>query len=122
MGLDGTIKRGDGRPLGDVEFVQQALAAAFPGIVFGTRPSGVERIHAASELGVTFPDALKQPLERLPAILGGDYHEPAFSAQFGLGASANVQQIDLVLYGDATAATAPLRMLDVVYGWVTTHL
>jgi hypothetical protein len=40
MGLDATIKRLDGSPLGDVANVQQALADAFPGIVLGRLPSG----------------------------------------------------------------------------------
>jgi hypothetical protein len=121
MGLDGTIKRPDGKPLGEVGFVQQALAAAFPGIVFGTLPSGADKIRLAAERGIVFPDVLRTQLERIPAKHGGEYECPSFSAQFSLGSSSEVLDVDVVLYGTTADSDPMFEFLEREYGWVTTH-
>ncbi len=121
MGLDTTIKRPDGKPLGKVADVQQALAVAFPSIVLGRLPSGVEKIRAAAEQGVVFPDILRQHLESSLAQHGGDYQGPDFSAQFNLGSSEVVKQVDVVLYGTTVSSEPMFALLQERYGWVTTH-
>ena len=120
MGLDGTIKRLDGKPLGEVADVQQALAVAFPGIALGRLPSGAEKIRAAAEQGVVFPDIIRQHLESSPAEHGGDYEGPDFSAQFNLGSSEVVEQVDVVLYGKTVASGPMFAFLEERFGWVTT--
>jgi hypothetical protein len=120
MGLDATIKRADGKPLGLVAQVQKALAAAFPGVVLGRLPSGVEKIQAAQERGVDFPDVLRQHLESSPARWGGDYEGPDFSAQFHFGMAEVVQHVDVVLYGTTVASEPNFALLEREYGWVTT--
>ena len=121
MGLDATIKRADGEPLGPVAEVQRALTAAFPGIVLGRLPSGAEKIRAAAERGVVFPDIIRQHLESSPAQYGGEYEGPGFSAQFNLGAAELVQEVDVVLYGITVASEPMFELLEREYGWVTTH-
>lgn len=121
MGLDGTIKRYDGKPLGSIATVQRVLRAAFPGIELGRLPSGAEKIQAAKEKGIEFPDVIRQHLESAPAQYGGDYEGPEFSAQFILGADEVVQQVDIVLYGTTTAVEPMLEFLEREYGWITTH-
>ena len=121
MGLDGTIKRADGKPLGPVTEVQQALADVFPGIVLGRLPSGAEKIRRAAERGVVFPESIRQSLQPIPAKYGGEYAGPSFSAQFNLGAAEMVQQIDVLLYGKAVASDPMFALLERRYGWVTTH-
>ncbi len=121
MGLDATIKRPDGGPLGDVATVQQALVQAFPGVVLGRLPSGVEKIQEAAKRGVVFPDIIRRHLESTPAKQAGDYKGPEFSAQFRLGSSDVVQQVDVVLYGTTTASTPMFALLEERYGWITTH-
>ncbi len=112
MGLDGTIKRPDGEPLGTVAAVRQALASAFPGIKFGRKPSGAEKLRIAATQGITFPDILREHFESSPAQEGAEYQGPEFSAQFHFGPDEVVQQVDVVLYGTTTASR---------YGWITTH-
>jgi hypothetical protein len=121
MGLDATIKRADGEPLGPVAEVQQVLATAFPGIVLGRLPSGAEKIQAAAERGVVFPDILRQHLESAPAQYSGEYEGANFSAQFSLGAAEVVQHVDLVLYGTTVASEPMFEVLERRYGWVTTY-
>ena len=121
MGLDATIKRADGEPLGGVAEVQQALTTAFPGILLGRLPSGTEKLRAAAEQGVVLPDIIRQNLEASPAQQGGDYEGPEFSAQFYLGSSEVVQQVGVVLYGTAVASEPMFALLERQYGWVTTH-
>ncbi len=121
MGLDATIKRADGEPLGPVAVVQEALAVAFPGIVLGRLPSGAEKIRVAAERGIVFPDVVRQHLELAPAWYGGDYQGPDFSAQFNLGAAAIVQHVDVVLYGNTAASEPMFELLERQYSWVTTH-
>jgi hypothetical protein len=121
MGLDGTIKRPDGNPLGSLTTVQEALAAAFPGIVVGPLPSGAEQIRAADAQGIVFPDVIRQHLASTPAKQGAEYIGPEFSAQFNLGTGDIVQQVDVVLYG-ATATSEPMfALLERDFGWITTH-
>jgi hypothetical protein len=121
MGLDATIKRADGAPLGAVAEVQRALAAAFPGILLGRLPSGAEKIQAAAKRGVVFPDIIRKHLEPAPAQYGGEFEGPDFSAQFNLGAAEVVQQVDVVLYGTTTASEPMFTLLEREFGWVTTH-
>lgn len=121
MGLDGTIKRPDGKPLGTVAAVQQALASAFPGIEFGREPSGAEKLRMAAAKGITFPDILRQHLESRPAQESADYQGAEFSAQFHFGPDEVVQQVDVVLYGTTTASEPMFALLEERFGWVTTH-
>jgi hypothetical protein len=121
MGLDGTIRRADGEPLGDVAAVQHVLSAAFPGIVFGRLPSGEEEIRAAAARGVVFPDVIRESFERTPAQHGGEFKGADYSASFNLGASDTVQSIDVVLYGTTTASESMFTLLEERFGWITTH-
>jgi len=121
VGLDSTLKRVDGRPLGSVAEVQHALTVAFPGIVLGRLPSGAEKIRAAAARGVRFPDTVRQHLESTPGRHGGEYEGPGFSAQFNLGAAEIVQQVDVVLYGTTEASEPMFALLEREYGWVMTH-
>jgi hypothetical protein len=121
MGLDGTIRRPDGQPLGVVAEVQQALAVAFPGIVFGRLPSGAEKIRAAAEQGIVFPDVIREHLEQAAAQYGGDYETADFVAEFNLGSSNTVQHVVVVLYGTTTASEPMFALLEQRFGWVTTH-
>ena len=120
MGLDIVVKRADGRPLGPLAEVQQALAEAFPGIVFDQEPSGTEKIRAAEAKGIIFPDVIRQQFETAPARHAGDYEGPGFSAQFNLGAGETVQAIDVVLYGKTVASEPMFALLKKEYGWITT--
>jgi hypothetical protein len=121
MGLDATIKRQDGKPLGPVAVVQQALAAAFPRIVLGRLPSGAEKIRAAAERGVVLPPVIRQHFETAPAQYGAEYEGPEFSAQFNLGAAEVVQQIVVVLYGTTVASEPMFALLLRECGWITTY-
>lgn len=121
MGLDATIQRPDGEPLGKLADVQQALATAFPGIRFGRLPSGAEKIRAAEEQGVVFPEIIRQHLESSPARHGGESEGPELSAQFSLGSSEPVPHVDVVLYGDTVASEPMFARLEERYGWITTH-
>lgn len=120
MGLDATIRRADGRPLGRVAEVQRALTVAFPGIVFGRLASGAEKIHAAAEIGHVFPDVIREHLESRPAEYSAEYEGNDFSAQFYLGASETVDLVEVVLYGVTVASEPMLALLQREYGWLTT--
>lgn len=121
MGLDGTIKRLDGKPLGPIAEVQQVLATAFPDIELGRLPSGAEKIQAAKEKGIEFPDVIRLHLESAPAQYGGEYEGPEFSAQLYFGPDDIVQQINIVLYGNTTAYDPIAEFLERESGWITTH-
>ena len=121
MGLDGTIRRADGEPLGNLAAVQHVIAEAFPGIVFGRLPSGDEKIRAAAEQGVIFPDIIRESLQRTPAQHGGEFKCPDFSASFNLGAAETVQQVQVLLYGKTTASEPMFGVLEKRFGWITTH-
>lgn len=121
MGLDGTIKHRDGKPLGTVPAVQQALASAFPGIKFGREPSGAEKLRIATAQGITFPDIFRKHFESSRAQEGAEYQGPEFSAQFHFGPDEVVQQVDIVLYARTTASEPMFTLLEERYGWITTY-
>ncbi len=121
MGLDGTIKRRDGNPLGNVAEVQKVLAEIFPGINLGVLPSSLEIIRQAAESGVEFPEVLRKCFESTPARYAGDFEGPEYSAEFILGSSEIVQQIDVVLRGNTVASDSAFDALESRYGWITTH-
>jgi len=121
MGLDGTIKRPDGKPLGAVAEVEQALALAFPGVEFGRMMSGAEKLNAAAAQEIELPEILRQHFESTPAQECGDYQGRNFSAQFNLGADGIVQQVDVGLYGDTIASAPMFVFLEERYGWIITH-
>ena len=97
------------------------MAVAFPGIELGWLPSGAEKIRAAAERGIDFPEIIRQSLESSPAEHGGDYVGPDFSAEFNFGSSDVVKQVDVVLYGTTSASLPNFGLLEERYGWVTTH-
>jgi hypothetical protein len=96
------------------------LAGAFPGILLGRLPSGAEKLRAASEQGVVFPEIIRQHLESSPAQHGGNYEGPDFSAQFNLGSSDIVKEVDVVLYGKTVASGPMFALLAERHGWITT--
>jgi hypothetical protein len=121
VGLDATIKRPDGKPLGEVAQVQQALASVFPGLVCGMLPSGQDKIRAAAEKGIEFPEVLRKNFESLPERHAADYEGRDFSAEFILGASEIVEHIDVVLRGKTIASDPTFETLHERFGWVTTY-
>lgn len=121
MGLDATIKRADGKPLGTVAEVEKILAVAFPGVVFDRLPSGAEKIQAAKQKGIEFPEILRKHFEAAPAQHGAEFNGPDFSAQFSLGPSDVVQEIDVTLRGKTTASERNLAVLEKRFGWITTY-
>ena len=75
----------------------------------GRLPSGAEKIRASAGAGVVFPDIIRKHLESSPEHYGGDYEGSGFSAQFNLGSSRIVQQVDVVLYGNTVASEPTFR-------------
>jgi hypothetical protein len=120
MGLDGTIKRADGQPLGSIGEVQQALADVFPGITFGMLPSGQQALEVLSKIGAV-PDVIARHAKSRPAKYGAGYEGQSFSAEFDLGPDGIVRSINLVLRGATNIATPKLWLLEQRHGWITTH-
>jgi len=121
MGLDGTIKRPDGEPLGERKAVQAVIAAVFPGIVFGQEPSGVEKIKRAAKRGIVFPDVIRQHMEAAPAEFTGNYQGQGCSASFFLGPSEVVRQIHVDLRGKTGDLSPMFAELQRQQHWIMTH-
>lgn len=73
-----TVRRIDGTPLGDLPTVRRRIEAILPSIQFYQAVSGAEKIAAAREAGVEFPDVVRQALEKCPAVLQADYEGDGF--------------------------------------------
>lgn len=78
MGLDGTIKRPDGQPLGSFAQVEGVLASLFPGVAFGLSLSGLEKLEAMESKGVTLPAVLREHLVSGPCEIRGRLHWSRF--------------------------------------------
>jgi len=121
MGLDGTIKRLDGKPLGTLQEVQRVMQQVFPQIELGTLPSGLEQLRVFEERKIELPEVLRKNFEKMPAIFAGDYQNEDFSAEFRFGSMEIVQHIDVVLRGTTVASEEYLQKLESYHGWITTH-
>ena len=64
MGLDATIRRSDGKPLGEINNIQEALAAAFPGIVSGRLPAASKRFKKQQKKESSFRRSFAEILSR----------------------------------------------------------
>lgn len=76
MGLDATLSRIDGRPLGRREDLVGIFEQYFPGIEFGWTPSGRERLAIAQSRGVEYPPTLREHFEKQPAVFEGVWDGP----------------------------------------------
>jgi hypothetical protein len=99
MGLDATIRRRDGEPLGEVDAVIAKLAELWPGAEFGRGQSGEEQVAAAAKRGVKFPDALIASLMPLPATMQGVFHSEPYSVELDLGSEPIVKHVHVVFRG-----------------------
>ena len=83
--------------------------------------SGPDKLRAAAEQGVTFPEILRQHMLASLPEYEGDYEGADFSAQFHMGPSEIVHEIDVVLHGTTVASEPMFTTLEEQYGWITTH-
>ncbi len=122
MGLDATIKRLDGEPLGVITAVQQELAKAFPGVTWGQSVSGPEKIRLAANRGIIFPEVIRQSMEATAAEWVGHFEGQDHSVEFFLGSATLVDDVSLVFRGrtGALALEQSLKALEHRLGWTTT--
>lgn len=122
MSYSVSIRRADRSPLGDLETVERAISAAFPGVQFYGEPSGAEKIEVMRARGVEFPDVLRQFLEQEPATRQGDFDSDfangGFFVRFFLGANAEVHTLLVELRGETERAGPFLELLSTQTGWV----
>jgi hypothetical protein len=76
------IQSPDNAELGDLAAVRDKMTAALPGIQFYSEPSGPEKLAAAREKGIEFPEVIRKHLEQSPATLQADFEAGDFSMQF----------------------------------------
>jgi hypothetical protein len=121
MGYDAKIRGRYWRPLGTVEYVQQEIVKAFPGVtlvvqqdpkLFATKG---EYLQAASQIRTGGPLG---PIMRLALLLGafrplkfpyveGYVSGDDYAVEFFLGSEPIVRKIRLTLYGDGLKIIGP---------------
>jgi hypothetical protein len=121
MGLEGTIKRRDGRPLGSIAEVQTALSSVFSGVTLHRSLSGIEKLQIATEQGITFPEILREHLASSPSKYEGAYESAEFSVEFYMDDSEVIQEIGVVLRGTTSRSKTFFALLGERFGWIITH-
>jgi hypothetical protein len=116
MILDMVLRRADGRPLGTFEQVQATLSRLCPGVDFGWTTSGPEKVRLADERGVQLPEAIRQWMETLPALLEGIYEGDGFLVEFGLGCQEPVESLHVAPHGDVPELERLLAALESEFG------
>ena len=112
-----TIRRADGKPLGDLSSVRQQIAVAVPAMEFYREPSGQEKIAAARVAGIEFPDVIRQHMEEQPATEQSEFEGDGFSVRlYGF----NAQPL-LEIYAEVRGNGNPVPVLAALccpHGWV----
>lgn len=121
MGLDSTIFRTDGAPLGDRETVVRILRRHFDGAEFGWTASGVDKLAAMKSQGIEPPEILREHLVGQPAKYEGVYDGPGWSAQFFFGDADPIETLDVVLRGETILVTQVIEELVSETGWSVSH-
>ncbi len=121
MGLDGTIKRPDGRSLGSFAQVQSVLADIFPGVALQRSLSGLEKLQTAEAQGITVPAVLREHMASAPATYEGDYTGADFSIELYADVAGTIPELGVVLRGSTTHAESLFAILNERYGWILTH-
>jgi hypothetical protein len=117
MGLDCTIFRADGAPLGDRETVVKILRRHFHSVEFGWTPSGVDKLAAMKSQGIEPPEILREHLSGQPPKYEGVYDGPGWSAQFLFGHGDPIKKLEVVLRGETNLATEVIEELVSKTGW-----
>jgi hypothetical protein len=121
MGLDGTIKRANGQPLGTFPEVKRALSSAFPGLVLERSLSGLEKVQLSEAQGINYPKFLRENMAASPAKYEGIYEAADFSIQLYASDAEIVHQISIVLHGTVTNAEPLFALLEKQTGWIVSH-
>jgi hypothetical protein len=101
---------------GTLDAVRQTLSRIFPGVRFGTEPSGVEKLRIAEAQGIKFPPFLRETMISQPAKHGADLEVDGVSLRFYFGCEDVVRDIHLEVRG-AGDPFPFLRQLAAVDGW-----
>jgi hypothetical protein len=111
------IQLADGAEPGEVASVCDRMTAALPGIYFYTEPSGPEKIAAAREMGVEFPEVIRKHMEQRPATLQADFQGDEFSMRFYGFESQPLRTIYVEVRGSGNPLPA-LAALCRPHGWI----
>ena len=112
MGLDGTIKRADGKSLGSPDLVQSALSEIFPGVTLKRSLSGLEKIRNAEAQGVIFPAILREHTASSPPTYEGTYDGNDFSIEFYMNVAEVLPEVHVVLRGKTTSSDPLFALLE----------
>jgi hypothetical protein len=118
MGLDVTILRADGEPLGHQAEVQQMLVSAFPELVLTRSLSGAEKIREAEAKGIEFPPFIKEQMEMSPPVYEGDLEKDNYSIEFYFTVDPVVQEMNATIRGSAGDAQLPFERALARLGWM----
>jgi hypothetical protein len=116
MAWKGTIRRPDGRPLGDRAAVKQAIEAAFPGVTYSPGPGGEVDWAALSSLHI--PDDVMAALVSAPAPEEGSFRGEGFLVRFSFGRGDVVVAVGVEVEGEYESALVHLRGLAMSRQWV----
>jgi hypothetical protein len=112
-----TIRGANHKPLGDLAVVRQQIVASLPGIEFHRDPSGLEKIAAARDAGVEFPDIIRQHMEMQPPQEQAEFKGDGFSlVLFGLEAK-HLEVIHVEIRGNGNPLSV-LADLCQPHGWI----
>jgi len=121
MGLDASIKRADGLPLGNCAEVQEALSSLFIGLAWRRSSTGHQRLESLANEGVSIPDFIRQQLAEIPVNYESIYQSANFSVEFYMAVSEPVLCVNAVLRGTTTASEPFFALLKERFDWITTH-
>jgi hypothetical protein len=119
MSLDVKLTRPDGKALGAIESVQQAIRAVLPDVRFYQDAGGQEKINQFEARGIELPEALRNVFAKMPAIFKGDYgrEQDGLWLHFVLGAGGDLRLLHVSVKSDTDAAERLLNDLAASQGW-----
>ena len=114
MAWKGTIRRPDGRPLGNRASVKEAIEAAFPGVTYS--PGSGAEVDWAALSSLHIPDDVMAALMSEPAPEEGTFRGGGFLVRFSFG-RGEVIAVGVEVEGESEPALALLRSLATPRQW-----
>jgi hypothetical protein len=117
MGLDATLSRIDGRPLGHRDYLVRIFERHFRGIEFGWTPSGPERLATARSRGVEYPPAVREYYETAPSQFEGLWEGPDGWLQLYWDGEVGATHLNLEFRGEWNQSDTIWSEILPQYGW-----
>lgn len=111
------VRRDASETLGSFTDIRGVIESAFPEAVFSVEPGGAEKVARAAEIGVHFPEVLREHLMSRPAQTVAEIGDEHGGIRFSLGWRDPVRSLGVEAWGACDALMQRLDRMCADAGW-----